>query len=156
MDEIAAAATVGKGTVYRAFGNRGRLAEALVDDAERTLQAEVLGGDPPLGPGGPARERLRAFAERYLSFLADNTDLLIETDHHTPGGRFATGAYAFWRAHLAALAREIGNPHALLTAELVLAVLAADLYDHLRQRNEISTSDARARIVEAVESIAGR
>src|SRR5688572_8574547 len=58
MDDIARAAGVGKGTLFRRFGDRRGLLRALLDEAERRLQDDVLGGPPPLGPGAPPAERL--------------------------------------------------------------------------------------------------
>lgn len=51
MDDVAAAAGVGKGTLYRRFGDKGGLAMALLDEQERELQQQLLTGPAPLGPG---------------------------------------------------------------------------------------------------------
>ena len=61
MEAIAAAAGVGKGTLFRRFGDRAGLARALLDDRERRLQDDMIRGEPPLGPGAPPCERLIAF-----------------------------------------------------------------------------------------------
>ncbi|WP_328807853.1 helix-turn-helix domain-containing protein [Nonomuraea antri] len=53
LDEVARAAGVGVGTVYRRFGDRAGLVYALIDESERRFQAAFLTGPPPLGPGGP-------------------------------------------------------------------------------------------------------
>jgi AcrR family transcriptional regulator len=143
MYELARTAGVGKGTVYRAFESRAGVAQALVDDAERELQGAILDGPPPLGPGAAPAERARAFAEAYLDLVDGHTELLVEIDHHAPGRRFTTGAHAFWRAHLAGLARAAGHAEPGLTAELVLGLLAADLYRHLR--DDLGTSQAAVR-----------
>ncbi|MGW4278147.1 TetR/AcrR family transcriptional regulator, partial [Streptomyces seoulensis] len=60
MEAVAAAAQVGKGTVFRRFGDRTGLLTALLDHSEKKFQASFLSGPPPLGPGAPAVERLRA------------------------------------------------------------------------------------------------
>src|SRR5690242_19242682 len=58
MDDVADAAGVGKGTVFRRFGSRAALAQAVLSEHERELQEQVIRGDPPLGPGAAPRERL--------------------------------------------------------------------------------------------------
>lgn len=143
MDEVAAAAGVGKGTLYRGFGTRGGLAEALVDDAERDLQERILDGPPPLGPGAAPGERLVAFADAYVELLAANADLLLETERGRPGARFHTGAYGLWHAHVAALLRDLDHPDAALRAHMLLAPLSADVYQHLD--HDLETQDVAER-----------
>lgn len=133
MDQLAAEAGVGKGTLYRGFGSRAGLAEALLDEAERQLQEQILTGPPPLGWGAPPDERLLAFFLAYFQLLAANVDLLVETERGAPGARFHTGAYAFWHAHVAALLRTEGQPEPQVRAHALLALLSADLYRHLRE-----------------------
>lgn len=133
MDQLAAEAGVGKGTLYRGFGSRAGLAEALLDEAERQLQEQVLTGPPPLGWGAQPDERLRAFFVAYFQLLAANVDLLVETERGAPGARFHTGAYAFWHAHIAALLRTEGRDEPEARAHALLALLSADLYRHLRE-----------------------
>ena len=96
MDDVAARAGVGKGTLYRRFGDRSGLATALLGERERELQARILGGPPPRGPGAPPAERLAAFARAYLEFLNTTLDLVLLSQTSTPGARHRTGAHAFW------------------------------------------------------------
>src|SRR5437899_1705596 len=56
MDDIARAAGVGKGTLFRRFGSRAALALSLLDEQDRALQEGFIRGEPPLGPGAPPRE----------------------------------------------------------------------------------------------------
>jgi AcrR family transcriptional regulator len=51
MEDIARAAGVGKGTLYRRYPDRASIAVALLDTHERALQEQLLRGPPPLGPG---------------------------------------------------------------------------------------------------------
>lgn len=134
MDALAEAAGVGKGTLYRGFGSRAGLAEALLDEAERGLQQRILTGPPPLGPGRgrPPVDRLQAFAHAYLDLLRSDAELVLETERGQQGARFHTGAYAFWHAHVAGLLRAAGAPDPGVRAHGLLALLAADLYLHLR------------------------
>ena len=61
MDDLAPAAGVGKGTVFRRFGSRAGLMMVLLDEDERAAQQAFLFGPPPLGPAAPPLERLLAF-----------------------------------------------------------------------------------------------
>ncbi|MCZ9343737.1 TetR/AcrR family transcriptional regulator, partial [Streptomyces sp. TRM76130] len=47
MEAVAAAAQVGKGTVFRRFGDRTGLLMALMDHSEKKFQAALLSGPPP-------------------------------------------------------------------------------------------------------------
>src|SRR3954468_24805728 len=54
MDAIAADAGVGKGTLFRRFGDRSGLVMGLLDERTREFQDALIRGEPPLGPGAPA------------------------------------------------------------------------------------------------------
>src|SRR5215213_11921910 len=69
MDMLAEEAGVGKGTIFRRFGDRAGLARALLDERERNFQEEFMHGRPPLGPGAPPAERLRAFGHGMIDLL---------------------------------------------------------------------------------------
>ncbi len=92
MDEIAEAAGVGKGTLFRRFGSRAALARAVLSERERALQEEFIRGEPPLGPGAPPRERLVAFGEAVLDLLDAHAELLAAAE--VGGARFASPPYA--------------------------------------------------------------
>jgi len=47
MDGLAERAGLGKGTVFRRFGTRAGIFQALLDDDERDFQEQVLSGPPP-------------------------------------------------------------------------------------------------------------
>ncbi|RJL24126.1 TetR/AcrR family transcriptional regulator [Bailinhaonella thermotolerans] len=118
MDAVARAAEVGKGTLFRRFGDRAGLAAALLDERERELQAAILSGPPPLGPGAPADARLRAFVSAYLRYLLGHLDLVHTSETASPGARYRIGAYRFWHRHvqlLLAEARSAGAPGASRT-----------------------------------------
>jgi len=126
MDDVVAAAGVGKGTLYRRFGDKSGLAAALLDDRERDLQARMLSGPPPLGPGAAPVERLAAFVAAYLDYVAANLDVVAASQLARPGARFDTGAHRFWRAHVRHLLDAAGAPHADTGADVLLAALTAE------------------------------
>lgn len=130
MDDVAAEAGVGKGTLYRRFGDKGGLAVALLDERERELQQRMLRGAPPLGPGAPPAARLAAFVEAYLHLVAAQLDLVLLSETSSAGARLRTGAHAFWRQHCRHLLHEVGAAEPDLRADLLLAGLAAEQVRH--------------------------
>jgi AcrR family transcriptional regulator len=126
LDDVVAAAGVGKGTLFRRFGDKQGLAAALLDGLECDLQRRILTGPPPLGPGAPASDRLAAFVAAYLRYVADNRDLVAMSQTASPGARFRTGAHHFWRQHLLFLLRQQGATDPGVRAEVILAALSAE------------------------------
>jgi AcrR family transcriptional regulator len=75
MDGLAERAALGKGTVFRRFGTRAGIFQALLDDEELAFQRRVLSGPPPLGPGAPPLSRLTAYGRARIEFLTGNRDI---------------------------------------------------------------------------------
>jgi AcrR family transcriptional regulator len=140
MDEVACEAGVGKGTLFRRFGDRGGLLRALLDDRERAFQEDFIRGPPPLGPGAPPRERLVAFGHRLLEEIEIQGELLAAADRAAPGGmRLIHPVYTARRAHVAALLRDVVSPtDTEYMVDVLLGVLAPDLV--LYQRRELGMS----------------
>ena len=68
-------AGLGKGTVFRRFGTRAGIFQALLDDDERAFQERVLSGPPPLGPGAPPLDRLIAYGRARIGFLIEHREI---------------------------------------------------------------------------------
>jgi AcrR family transcriptional regulator len=130
MEQIAAAAGVGKGTLYRRYPDVASIAVALLDEHERALQDRLLRGPPPLGPGAPPAERLAAFYEAMVELLTRHGHLALAAE--TGARRYATGAYQAWSLHVRALLDEAGVDDAPVLADALLAPLAPDLFAHQR------------------------
>jgi AcrR family transcriptional regulator len=75
MADVAVAAGVGKGTLYRRFPSKGELAFALLDDELRRFQHETLMGLQQMTEVGETRLAQLAW---FLESLA------VFTDHHMP------------------------------------------------------------------------
>jgi AcrR family transcriptional regulator len=75
MDALADRAGLGKGTVFRRFGTRAGIFQALLDDDERDFQRQVLCGPPPLGPGAPPLDRLIAYGRARIDFLISHREI---------------------------------------------------------------------------------
>ncbi|MCK9248372.1 MAG: TetR/AcrR family transcriptional regulator [Solirubrobacteraceae bacterium] len=130
MEAVACAAQVGKGTVFRRFGDRAGLIRALLDDTETALQDRFLTGPPPLGPGADPHDRLVAFGHARLDVVLLHGDLLraADADDRTRYAHPSRGASA---THVAMLLREIGvDGDVPLLAEALLGTLDAGLVVH--------------------------
>jgi AcrR family transcriptional regulator len=139
MEAIADAAGVGKGTLFRRFGDRGGLMHTLLDARERDLQEGMIRGEPPLGPGAPPVERLVAFGHRVLEHIDANGDLLLAVETGGRGVRFNAAVYVFYRTHVLSLVREAA-PHvdAEYLADALLAPLGADFHLYLSRVRQLT------------------
>ncbi|PJE99624.1 TetR family transcriptional regulator [Streptomyces carminius] len=135
MEAVAAAASVGKGTVFRRFGDRAGLLMALIDHSERRYQEAFLFGPPPLGPGAPPVRRLEAFGITTLRHLATHRDLLLAVEQEA-SRRHDLPPRHVRHTHLAMLLREAGaGGDTELLAHTLAAYLDVTLISHLtRQR----------------------
>ena len=75
MDGLAERAQLGKGTVFRRFGTRAGIFQALLDDDERAFQGRVMAGPPPLGPGADPVERLIAYGRARIAFMLAHREI---------------------------------------------------------------------------------
>ncbi|MFI2372693.1 TetR/AcrR family transcriptional regulator [Streptomyces sp. NPDC018833] len=131
MEALASAAGVGKGTVFRRFGDRAGLFLALLDHREQQLQAAFLSGPPPLGPGAPAEERLHAFGPAVLRHERDHHGIILaaRTDPVRP---YSVPAARLRLTHVSVLLRQAGTPGDVeLIAHTLLGYLDTALVHHL-------------------------
>ncbi|WP_306362664.1 TetR/AcrR family transcriptional regulator [Nocardia sp. CC227C] len=129
MDAVAKRAGVGKGTVFRRFGNRSGLMHALLDQSEKKLQAAYMFGPPPLGPGAPPVERLIAFGRARLAGIEVEGDVRREASFDAD--RYASAPYNVTRSHVALLLRQADVASGgWLLADTLLAALDAGLVLH--------------------------
>jgi AcrR family transcriptional regulator len=144
MDQVASEAGVGKGTLFRHFGDRCGLMRALLDERERAFQEDFIRGQAPLGPGAPPRERLVAFGERMLDHIEIQGDLLLAAENGAPGQRLRHSVYAAYRAHVMALLQDGGYGGQVdYLADVLLGALASELV--LFQRRELALSPQQLR-----------
>jgi AcrR family transcriptional regulator len=135
MDEIADAAGVGKGTLFRRFGSRAALATAVLSENEAELQEGFIRGEPPLGPGAPPRERLIAFGCARLDLLDAHAELIAAGE--VAGAHLDSEPYAASRLHVALLLREIDPAcDAEVLADTLMASLSAGLFLYQRDARQ--------------------
>ncbi|MEU5127577.1 TetR/AcrR family transcriptional regulator [Streptomyces mobaraensis] len=135
MDDIAAAAGVGKGTLFRRFGDRTSLIKAVVEARTGALREAVEAGPPPLGPGTPPRDRVPALLDAVLRFKLDHRHLALALEEAGAGSPYAVAHYGWWHDVLTDALRRLsvgaGDDDVSFTAHALLAAVRADLVEHL-------------------------
>jgi len=147
MDGLAERAALGKGTVFRRFGTRAGIFQALLDDDERTFQEQVLSGPPPLGPGAAPLDRLIAYGRARIGFLIGHREIAraaLDGRQQVPAGAQSPMS----RAHIRFLLGEIslGPADLDVQATQLTAALDAPLLLYL----------SSATITDAAAQVAGR
>jgi len=139
MDAVAAAAGVGKGTLFRRFGDRAGLMNALIDHAEQEYQQAFLSGPPPLGPEAEPLERLEAFGISTIRFHLRYLDVLLEAEP-CASKRCLAAPRMLRIAHVSMLLRQIGaGGDTQMLAQTLVAQVDPVLLHHLNQQLRIPT-----------------
>ncbi|MFF4351022.1 TetR/AcrR family transcriptional regulator [Streptomyces sp. NPDC001530] len=138
MEAVAAAASVGKGTVFRRFGDRTGLLMALLDHTEQRFQTAFIGGPPPLGPGASPVERLHAFGCRTLRDTSEQLDLYLAAEPD-PFRRFSSAPYRVRFMHVCMLLRQAAPAADIeLVAQTLMGYLDPALIHHLTRQRGMS------------------
>ena len=151
MDDVAAEAHVGKGTLFRRFGDRAGLALAVLSESERQFQEQVIRGAPPLGPGAPARERLVAFGTALVEFHERHGDLLRTAER---GAWANSPVFTFRRTHMELLVREADpTTDAQYLADALLGLLTGNVFHYMRAEREMPLDRVIAGYAELVRRL---
>ncbi|MFJ4716394.1 TetR/AcrR family transcriptional regulator [Streptomyces sp. NPDC088785] len=150
MDDIAAAAGVGKGTLFRAFGSRDGLLDALFLSRAAPLRAELAREGSRVGPSVPPLDRVLAVLDELALFKLDNRHLAAAREQ--PGTRLLRSPHYVWTHEtLVALIAPIGAEaaeSAAYWAHVLLGALRVDLIDELLAAGR--SGDAIRRDLEAL------
>lgn len=125
MDGLAEQAGLGKGTVFRRFGSRAGIFQALLDDDERAFQDRVLSGPPPLGPGAPPVDRLIAYGQARIGFLIEHREIAraaLDGSQPVPAG----AQTPLSQLHIRVLLGQAGLAHADLDVLAIQLTAALD------------------------------
>lgn len=150
MADVAAAAGVGKGTLFRAFGDRAGLLRALYEARLEPVREAVETGPPPLGPATPPQERVLALLDALLCFKLDNRRLALALE----GGGVSSSPYQpehyeRWHGMLQAVLEQIpGLTDSGFVAHALLAATRADLVEHLAGAERVPRDKMRAQLAE--------
>ncbi|WP_371243400.1 TetR/AcrR family transcriptional regulator [Streptomyces pimonensis] len=154
MSDVAASAGVGKGTLFRAFGDRTALIGALYAARLEPLDAAVSHGPPPLGPGTPPAERVPALLDALLCFKLDHRHLMLALEGTGSGSPYQAEHYGRWHELLrSALAGVPGLADPGFTAHALLAAVRADLVEHLAGDRGTDRDELRSQLQEFVRRV---
>ncbi|MFD6194155.1 TetR family transcriptional regulator [Streptomyces sp. NPDC060275] len=156
MADVAAAAGVGKGTLFRAFGDRVGLVAALYAARLEPIEEAVETGPPPLGPGTPPRERVAALLDAVLCFKLDNRGLALALEAAGRDSPYGAGHYEHWHSLLRAVLEEVpGLADGEFAAHALLAAVRADLVEHLAGRQGVPRERMRAQLADYTARVLG-
>jgi AcrR family transcriptional regulator len=158
MDDIAAAAGVGKGTVFRRFGDRAGLLRAVFDEQITALTETIETGPAPLGPATPPPERVAAILIAIIEFKIDNrrlTRALEDIEQRPSSPRFyETANYQWTHKLLRGLLAEQADPHASgYHAHALLSLTRIDLIEHLLDTENYTRPQLQRLVLEHVSQI---
>jgi AcrR family transcriptional regulator len=155
MDDVAAAAGVGKGTLFRAFGSRAGLIQALWDLRTEPLGRAIENGPPPLGPGTDPRRRIAAILDAIVVVKLDNRYLTLAVEERSGGASlYEQPQYQLVHWLLSDLLRDAGRgKESELLAHVLLAAVRADLLDHLIGARGSSRRQLRAGVAAVADLV---
>ncbi|SDQ04090.1 TetR/AcrR family transcriptional regulator [Quadrisphaera sp. DSM 44207] len=146
MDDVAAAAGVGKGTLFRRFGSRTGLVLALFEQRTSQLYDTLTAVDDRRAPAEQAMDLLTAL----LRFKNENQVVALAIDA-TDGNPYHNADYDRWHALLTRIVTGVRGPRSAdFLAHALLAVIRSDFVAHLGDWPERRLHDGLAALVHAV------
>lgn len=131
MDAIAQAAGVGKGTLFRGFGDRTGLLQALAAQRSAALQATLQ--DPRQGTDRDPATQVIAIFDAILDYKHANRALALALESAGRGSPYLNPAYGDLHRHLTDIITGVRGPeHADFLAHALLAAVRSDLLHELR------------------------
>jgi AcrR family transcriptional regulator len=156
MADVAAAAGVGKGTLFRAFGDRRGLLLALYEARVEPVREAVEAGPPPLGPATPPLERVPALLDAVLCFKLDNRRLALALEETGSSSPYQAAHYERWHDLLQAMLKQIpGLDDGGFTAHALLAATRADLVEYLAEHERVPRERMRAQLASFTAGVLG-
>ncbi|MEV7422043.1 MULTISPECIES: TetR/AcrR family transcriptional regulator [unclassified Streptomyces] len=154
MADIAAAAGVGKATLFRGFGDRTGLIRALYEARLEPVKRAIEEGPAPLGPATPPLQRVPALLDAVLCFKLDNRHLALALEEAGGDSPYRAEHYERWHSMLSAVLERIpGLTDSHFTAHALLAATRADLVEHLVTEEHATRERMRAQLAALIARI---
>lgn len=152
MDDVAAAAGVGKGTVFRRFGDRDGLVQAVVDETSESWRAEA---EALLAAGDvPPDERVITFVATLFDHVIAALPLVIAFERVSSRSIACDADATLTHQRLVALIAQV-NPgaDAEYLAHALLAQVRADTLHHMVDRCGLDVARVRAGVISVARGV---
>ncbi|MFI8448736.1 TetR/AcrR family transcriptional regulator [Streptomyces erythrochromogenes] len=154
MDDIAAAAGVGKGTLFRRFGDRAGLIAAVITSRLEPLRRTVR--EVQERPGSSPRQQVADLLDAALTFKIENRNLMSAAEDAGISSPYQAQHYGWWHETLRTALGRIPGVHAPdFTAHALLAAIRADLVAHLIDERKMSPEELRSSLAAHLDNVLG-
>lgn len=141
--------------MFRRFGDRDGLTQALLDDYMRDFQEAFLHGPPPLGPGAPPDERLEAFIVELIRRQAEHLPFALAAE--TQPGDAQAPVYGALLIHIAALVHQLDPAlDERVLAGLILSAIAPPVLHRMRAHLNVDTASLQASALALLRGVTHR
>jgi AcrR family transcriptional regulator len=163
MDEIARAASVGKGTLYRRYVDKAALVTDLMEACFVQFERETLDAIKASAARVSAINQLQAFLGRLIDWTEEHALWLgVIADQSNGSGRGSGRCGPMYRwlhavvdylLRQAVAAGEVTIDDTVYAADVILAAVDVDLYVFQRQERQYSPEHIRAGLHQLVETL---
>ncbi|MEU4762840.1 TetR/AcrR family transcriptional regulator [Actinosynnema sp. NPDC023794] len=152
MDDVAAAAGVGKGTVFRRFGDRDGLVQAVVDEASESWRAEA---EALLEAGDvPPEERVITFVATLFDHVIAALPLVIAFERVTTRSIACDADAKLTHQRLVALISQVKpGADAEYLAHALIAQVRADTLRHMVDQCGLDVARVRAGVISLARGV---
>ncbi|WP_374772768.1 TetR/AcrR family transcriptional regulator [Streptomyces sp. NBC_01310] len=155
MDDIAAAAGVGKGTLFRRFGDRAGLIGAVIASRLEPLRQEAARRSRDTAGSSP-RRRVKDLLDASLRFKIENRNLMAAAEDAGLSSPYQAEHYGWWHDILRVALDQVPGVHDPdFTAHALLAAIRADLVVHLIEDQKMSPGGLRSSLAAHIDNVLG-
>ncbi|MFE5813433.1 TetR/AcrR family transcriptional regulator [Streptomyces sp. NPDC056479] len=154
MDDIAAASGVGKGTLFRRFGDRAGLIGALIASRLEPLRQAVREAQD--AEGSSPRQLVKDLLDASLRFKIENRNLMSAAEDAGLSSPYQAEHYGSWHELLRVALDQVPEvSDAEFTAHALLAAIRADLVVHLIDAQKKTPEGLRSALAAHVDNVLG-